>query len=73
MVEGLAAPCDKCGGEVTGVEEALTLTPPNCKVSRASLVELEGGEAGKGREGYLLERRTCECKQRCAKGDDSER
>jgi hypothetical protein len=56
MVGGLAAPCDKCGGEVAGAEEAFTLTPPpNCKeVSRASL-ELNGGEAGKGRGGHLLE------------------
>jgi hypothetical protein len=64
-VAGLAAPCDKCGGEVAGAEEAPTLTPPpwNCTdVSCASLVELEGGEAGKGRGGPLLERRTYECK-----------
>jgi len=56
MEGGLAAPCDKCGGEVAGAEEALTLTPPpNCKVSRAPL-ELEGDDAGKGRGGHLLKR-----------------
>jgi hypothetical protein len=57
-VAGLAAPCDKCGGEVAGAEEAPTLTPPppnGPAVSCASLVELEGGEAGKGRGGHLLE------------------
>ena len=51
MLGGLAAPCDRCGGEVVGPDEALT----NCKASRALLVELEGGEAGKGREGHLLD------------------
>ena len=74
MVGRLAAPCDKFGGEVTGAEEALTLTLPplNCKVSRASPVELKGGEEGKGREGHLLKRRTYGCKQRCAENDDGE-
>ncbi len=66
MVAGLAAPCHKCGGEVAGAEEAPMLTPlpPNCTdISCASLVELEGGEAGKGRGGHLLKRRTYEYKQ----------
>jgi hypothetical protein len=65
MVAGLATPCDKCGGDVAGAEEAPTLTPPvpNCTdVSCTSLVELEGGEVGKGRGGHLLERRTDGCK-----------
>ncbi len=67
MVAGLAAPCDKCGGEVAGAEEAPTLTPPppNCTdVLCASLIELEGCETGKGRGGHLIESRTYECKQK---------
>ena len=63
MVEGLPAPCGKCGGEVAGVEEALTSMPPNGKVSRASPVEFAGGGAGKRREGDLFRRRTYGCKQ----------
>lgn len=57
MVGWLADPCDRFGGEVAGAEDALTLTPPppNCRVSRASLVEFEGGEAGKERGGHLME------------------
>jgi hypothetical protein len=59
MAAGLAATCDKCGGEVAGTEApTLTPPPPNCTdVSCASLVEFEGGEAGKGRGGHLLERK----------------
>lgn len=63
MVEGLATPCDKWGGEVAGVEEALTSTLPYGKVSRASPVEFAGGGAGKRREGDLLERGTHGCKE----------
>lgn len=58
MVAGLPAPCDKCGGDVAGAEETTTLTPPslNCTdVSCASLGELEGGKAGKGRGRHSLE------------------